>query len=814
MTDGGPPEEDGRPPVQPDGSAAAGGNGPSGPSKPAPGKSPGKPPGKSSGKSPATSAATGRSSASTQRLAAKMEAQARARSATAPPRSGGAAKGSTSGSGRTTGQGGPSSSRGPRGSAAAAAAGAAVDTRPVGRQSDRTTSGSQARREAQRAGARRQPGPPTGLPERYGTWIAVGAFLLPVANLPSIATSVFAPELAVLLILGAAGLPLLVARARGGPSARSTTEVWAARCAAAFLLVTGIVALVTPSPGISIVGLYQHGTGWLFFLLLAGCFGLGTGVGPTRRDRLELAIVAAACVNAVIGLGQQFIGLNGIGFANYSGQSDGLLGNPVFFGAFLAGALVLVAPRFVADPRRWWPVPALLAVAVGVSGERMPALLAVAVGVWVVAAAVLTVRHGRDAVTTGGVTPTRARTRADRAGLTWPAVFAAGIPVGVIVGSVLTRLSGGLGVVTHTADSTGSETYQQRFDAWSEGLRAFTSKPVFGYGPDQFRAAVGHLFPLQEVVARDGTGFVDAHDIVVEILVTTGVVGLALFGGWLVLGAAHRRGPLLGFAAVLLVSELVEPLNTAITPLLFLAVGAAALAPGHDRREAAADAPAGRDGPDGTDGPAAGRPGGLPRWVRPATAVAALVAVVPALVLVVGDVSLQQAANQDASGQHQAAVNSASTADTLLFPWPDPSEQLAKSHQELGVADNDRSQYDDAVALGRQAVARDRTNASLWVDLAQYQGSAGDQLGAEQSALQALRYEPFNTTALNIAAIGAASQHRNARAIALLTTSLAVSSDQSTPRQILKNLQAGCNLNPITETSGNANLSFSCPSSG
>jgi len=601
-----------------------------------------------------------------------------------------------------------------------------------------------------------------------------------------------APELAVLFVLGLAGLPVLAARALGGPAARSTTEVWAARCAVAFLVVIAIGAALAPTAEISFVGAYEQGTGWIFYALLAGCFGLGTGIGAARRGRLELALIAGACVNALVALGQQFIGLSGIGLGGLSGQSDGLLGNPVFFGAFMAAALVLVAPRFLDEPGRWWPVPAGIAIALGVSGERMPALLALVVGLGVVVVALRDWRAGR-------------RTGDQNAGaavLTWPIVYAAGIPISMVVGSLLARIDGGLGVIAHTANSGGGETYQDRFVAWSAGLRAFTSKPVVGYGPGQFRAATSHLFTLHQVVANGGSTFADAHNVVVEVLVTTGLVGAALFFGWIGLGALHRKGALLGFAAVLLASELVEPLDTVITPLVFLALGAAVLTTHVD--EGAVTTTSGRSArklPPGT----------LPTWVRPASAVAAALALLPALWLTIGDLYLQQARLSDGRGNEPVAVSQAKVADTLLFAWPDPSWQLGMSEEAIAVTTSDPSAYRAAIDAERVAVSRDSTNATLWVDLAQFEGASGDQAAAEASAQQALRYQPFDTAALNFAAFAAMERGDTSTAERYFTTSLAVNKDQAGAQQILQHLRRGCRVAPVTEA--NPNISFNCPTS-
>src|SRR5205807_4236135 len=71
--------------------------------------------------------------------------------------------------------------------------------------------------------------------------------------------------------------------------------------------------------------------------------------------------------------------------------------------------------------------------------------------------------------------------------------------------------------------------------------------------------------------------FFDAHNLVVEYLVTTGVVGGLLFVAWagFALHAAGWQTALGGFAVLVLAVHLVEPQNAGLTPLAFLALGAA-----------------------------------------------------------------------------------------------------------------------------------------------------------------------------------------------------------------------------------------------
>ena len=540
----------------------------------------------------------------------------------------GGAPGRRDGAGSTPGATRKAGSKGSGGGQAARRPSATATKAPPGA---RATS---ARREAQRQGSRRAPAVRGALSSR-GSWaVAVGVFALTVVNLPKAQYTDWAPEAAVALVVGVAGLPLLVARAIGrGGARRTSSEVWAARLAVGFVLAGVVSAALATSPTLATLGLYQHGTGWVFMALLAGWWALGTGFGPTDRHRLETALVAGALVNASLAILQQLFGLSAIGLEGLGGQPDGFLGNPVFLGGLLAGSLVLLAPRFGAEPRRWWLPVALVGLGLGVDGERLPALLALVVVVWLATAAFWAQR--RD--------PSSGRRRSilslEFAGLTAGAV---------LLGSGLAKLRGGLGVVAHTASSSSQETFGQRFHAWIAAAHAFAAHPILGSGPGQFRAATSAYFSAADVRA-DGSvlgTFPDAHNLIVEYATTTGIIGLGLLVAWVVFSVRGRSGPLLGFAAVIGALELAEPLNVVITPLAFIALGGAALHLGT----------AERTGPDGErPGPkeASGRP---PGWIGPAGAVLAGVTAIGALLLVIGDVSFESARAANAATQYSAAV--------------------------------------------------------------------------------------------------------------------------------------------------------------
>jgi O-antigen ligase len=577
-----------------------------------------------------------------------------------------------------------------------------------------------------------------------GYAVGLGAFLL-ITAWAGRAVDPWAAQYGVLIVLGAAGLPLLVWRALGrGATGPGRTEMWAARAAAGFVAVTAIATALARTPWLAIAGTYLQGTGLVFFVGLAGCWALGTGLRGRDRRFLESALIAGAVVNSVVMVAQRFADLSGLQLPSFSGQPDGLLGNPVFTGAVVAAALVLVAPRFLDNPSLpTAAVVVLLGVGLAITGERLPVVVAA-----LVVAGVLV----------------RARRRHDEPTLTPRSlVFSALVVGGVVVGWLLTL--GQKSSLARAAQSSGSETYGDRFHAWIAGIRALGHRPLLGFGPSEYRVATEFFFSPSFVQSHGGVTFNDPHDIFIAVAVSSGLLGLALLGCWLGLGSV-RSGPLFWFAAALFVNALVEPLNGTVTPLLFLALGAA-------RWRGAA--------PGGTDRSGAA---GSARWVAPAACVLAVLALVPAGALVVGSLEATEATQDFGIARTSAALTLALRSDTLLFPFSEPASLLAQIDTYRGLdlvpAAKKRAAYWASVAS-----ARDPDEPTLLFDLANQQVQAG-QFGAAQSTLaRAHTLQPLSTSVDNLLGILAYTEGRHHEARTWWRRSLAITPHQPLTRAYL-----------------------------
>lgn len=99
-----------------------------------------------------------------------------------------------------------------------------------------------------------------------------------------------------------------------------------------------------------------------------------------------------------------------------------------------------------------------------------------------------------------------------------------------------------------------------RADIWQAGLSATGDYPLWGWGPNHFDLAYDNHFPADQVSARSATEE-RAHNLPLEVLVETGLVGLIWLG--LILYLLGRRSQSAAFTW--LIAALFNPL---ITPVL------------------------------------------------------------------------------------------------------------------------------------------------------------------------------------------------------------------------------------------------------
>ncbi len=216
-----------------------------------------------------------------------------------------------------------------------------------------------------------------------------------------------------------------------------------------------------------------------------------------------------------------------------------------------------------------------------------------------------------------------------------------------------------------------------------------------------------------------GRVLTDGHDVFVNVAVTTGLVGLACFLVWLFgAGWIARRSAFLGFAAAMIATELVEPIDIAVLPLAFLALGAATAV--RPRPESAAVDSARRSEDQlprqiGSPGPPARV---VPVYARVTTVVALVAALFLGVTMVTGDAYMFRATNFAPGQPYNLAA--ANDANRLLPYWPDSSLKIAQieAFDSLDGTPTATAHLSQARRWTAVAASRDSHNPQLWTMLA------------------------------------------------------------------------------------------------
>ena len=522
-----------------------------------------------------------------------------------------------------------------------------------------------------------------------GMFAASMAFLLPVAFSPTLFSPFWSARLALVLLVAAVGLPrlvVLVARRDG-----------AALAATAFLLVAAAATLAAHQPALSFWGPYGSGAGFVLVGGIAGAWAIGRSLDRPAVADVGTALVAALLVNVVVALAQDAFGLKTLGLTAPAG-AYGLLGNPVHLGALLAGGFALLAARFPARPLLWGPVVAAGGAALQFSGSRLGLVALVVVG----AASVLR------------WPPARAAALA--------ACLAAGFFGGLLLDRVLPDHTPSTRNVVQKLEAASESELYDRAHNWDSGVRALADRPLLGYGPGRVIEATSPRRDARMARGDPERVFLDAHNLLVEYLVTTGPLGLLALVAFLVLALRRARGPLLWFALGILALHLMQPQSPATTPLAFLALGAAAVA---------------------TTGPV-----GAPRHplLAVGTGALALAALVGGGRIVAGDFQLDQA-------DLDTSIAKGRSAARLLSSWPEPAARLGLIHAFYAVTERSdparrAALQEESLRWFLEATRRDPAVANHWNNLAEFDVAAGRLDAAETHFRAALARNPWSANAL------------------------------------------------------------------
>lgn len=367
----------------------------------------------------------------------------------------------------------------------------------------------------------------------------VAVVVLGIGSVPGIVEPSWAVRTALVLLVMPVGLVVLgAACGRDGP----------ARWGLLVIVVSVLAALGAMSPGFALLGTLGPHNSVLFYAGGVSMWALGRDVTPTGRSFLAGALALVLGLNAALAVLQVTLSIDGGVWAAASGRATGFVGTPIALGALAAGG---VAYRLAIDDaagRTALSWVAALAGCAALSGSRSGVL--VVIGAVVVH---LTVRRNGGAL---------------RAGI---AALA-----GLTVGTLVSTSSDGSDVVGRVRSRGGDG----RLDIWRYGLRAFLDRPLFGWGPGHHGTAVRRYFSLDFTRSHawtdDISAWSDAHNLVLTLLVTTGLCGLVVAVGFVAHNLFRVEAvPFAAFAVAVAAVWMVEPATVHTLPLAMLVLGAA-----------------------------------------------------------------------------------------------------------------------------------------------------------------------------------------------------------------------------------------------
>ena len=498
--------------------------------------------------------------------------------------------------------------------------------------------------------------------------------------MPGLGSNFWAPKAALLLVAIPPGLLVLGRAVLRRDHAASAATAFPAACTVSTLLADDRVA--------SLVGLHDADGGLLFIFACVGAWALAREMSSSGRRLVPPAVLLGIAVTSAVAWLQMTVGLSGNGLEPWGGsRAAALQGNPVFLGALASAALCLAITWMPLRTRPWLRagLVVLYAGAIQLSGSR------VALGPVVLVLGWALVRLGwRHALVL---------------------IFAVGL--GVWAAPALATTDN---AATSRADASSADL-GTRLDIWAVGAHAFADHPVFGAGPARFRAVASPRWTLALARAHGpDVLLLDGHDVAVEYLVTTGIVGALLGALWLALALRGARGALLWVAGALAVSWLVQPQGVDTTPLLMIAVGAAGLA----------------------TGPGPGEPPRSPRW-RSWLAISLLPGLLAGGWLLVGERQLSLGENNSKSALHRA--------DQMIGFFPVVGATATEIDINAGLMGDEHAQQ-VAIAQARTVAEQAPSRPDWWNRLGEVEGEWGSKAAAHAAFARALALNPWSQRAL------------------------------------------------------------------
>ncbi len=461
-----------------------------------------------------------------------------------------------------------------------------------------------------------------------------------------------------------------------------------------------IVGLTASAWRMSILPSFNRQEGVWTLGAALGCWALGRRLSPIARQWLGYTFVAACGLSGLVGILQTALKIDTGPLEMLGDRATGFSENPVYFGATMAGAVGWLAWSYAHAVRGRLRLVLLAGVAVGsflisLSGSRA----AFATQLFVVGLAVLKFRRAHMAL----------------------------LPLGLVIGTV-----GGTLFERSVADSHGSVTdrlsasgsgLDTRLTMWRYGLDAFLDRPLIGHGLGRFRPAVQQYFEpsfvrtnVQDDLVQ---GWFDSHNIVLQIAVGLGIVGLLLTLAFVVVAGRRSSGPL-AFATIgIAVTWLLQPSGLPTFALAALLFGASQPALAMTRDAAV----------------------GIARRARVGLGVAALASVLLGAWIVVADARMDAATS---------SLGSEAAASAAANWFPHDAAVANEAATNLFTPTADAGVQRQVLEWNRRATELEPDFPYWWVRLGIRQMVYGDLVGARESLDEAIRLQPYHPVALQM----------------------------------------------------------------
>jgi O-antigen ligase len=558
--------------------------------------------------------------------------------------------------------------------------------------------------------------------DRAQVWlVCVGAFLLPLVVLWSTNDPVILPKLLaarVLILLLAA---LFLARwLRGEMKVRRTPL---GLPILAYVASAGLSTLLAANPSLAFFGSYGRLEGFLTIATYAALFWLTVQSvsSPVEGRAVLRAVLAGAFVVSLIAVLQAVAGGLVAGPASSIARASATFGNSNALAAYLAMALPLGVNEYLHATS---------------TSDRILAGNAVAM---VAIALVLTFGRGGWVGGVVGVMIVIATARPSLRHLMVMAGAAAGLITAIVLAIALFG-AGGSPIAQSTAarflsllDPTAG-TGAIRLHIWKDTLGLIASRPLVGYGPDNF----GLVFPMFQTGSWSGLALIDeSHSELLQIAATQGILGLAAFA-WLCIAfvrfwwkgrnqmlASGVLGACVGYLLTLLVNFSVVP--AALPFWIFLGAGAAIL-----QGDAGSRAP--------THAPHHTRP----LWLVAGPLAAALLSVVAIALPVMADTRLHDSFTAFAVGDRGRAASLAAEARSLQ-----PQEQMyAAAAGKIAMADADWARAREAFMTAAELGSFDPSVFRQLAIADDHLGLHAEAVVAAERSVELNRFDPRNLAVL------------------------------------------------------------------